>query len=114
MKQLLAGKNGEHQAARYLKKHGYKIVCMNYRSRFGEIDIIARKADVVSFVEVKLRKNPDFAPAYAAVTRDKQEKIRATALIWMGQNDCDLQMCFDIIEIYTDTKEINHIENAFC
>lgn len=108
-----SGAYGELIAAEYLKKHRYKILGAGYRSVFGEIDLIARKKNIVAFVEVKLRRNANFSRACEAVTYSKQQKIIKTALQWLANNPCDLQPRFDIIEIYTDSNEINHIENAF-
>lgn len=107
------GFNGELLAARYLKKAGYKVLESRYHSAFGEIDLIVQNKSFIVFVEVKLRKNTDYGRACEAVTFSKQQKIIKTALQWLAHNDCDRQPRFDIIEIYTDTDKINHIENAF-
>ena len=112
------GRFGEEQAARYLRKKGYTIFARNYRCRQGEIDIIARKKGVVVFVEVKLRKDADFAAAREFVTRSKQEKILKTASLWLSQNDCELQPRFDVIEVYAPRGmdgpvSIEHLEDAF-
>lgn len=109
---------GEERAAAYLRRHGYKIIGMNYACRVGEIDIIARKRGYVVFVEVKLRKNADFAEAREFVTRSKQERILMTAQMWLAANDCELQPRFDVIEIYAPNGsegkiELRHIEDAF-
>jgi len=100
-------------AAKYLKKHKYKIVDWSYCSRFGEIDLIAQKNGFIVFVEVKLRKNKDYYSACEAVTYSKQQKIIKTAMLWLSANECELQPRFDVIEVYTDSNDINHIENAF-
>ncbi|MBR4304150.1 MAG: YraN family protein [Clostridia bacterium] len=107
------GYDGEIYAAHYLKRKRYKLVDARFRSRFGEIDLIFRHRKVIVFVEVKLRKNKDFSEAFEAVTYTKQQKIIKTAQHWLQLNKCDLQPRFDIVEIYTDLGEINHIENAF-
>lgn len=109
---------GEERAAAYLRRHGYKIIGMNFACRGGEIDIIARKRGYVVFVEVKLRKNADFAEAREFVTRSKQERILLTAQMWLVANDCELQPRFDVIEIYAPNGsegkiELRHIEDAF-
>lgn len=109
---------GEEKAASYLRRHGYRIIGMNYVCRGGEIDIIAQKRGYIVFVEVKLRKNADFAEAREFVTRSKQERIMMTAEIWLAANDCELQPCFDVIEIYAPDGaegkiDLRHIENAF-
>lgn len=119
MDKKLLGRWGEEQAAAFLKKKKYKIVGINYTCRFGEIDVIAQSREYIVFVEVKLRKNDDFAKAREFVTPAKQEKVRTAAQMWLGANDCALQPRFDVIEIYapegekTKTLRVNHIENAF-
>lgn len=107
------GAEGEILATKYLKKHKYKILGAGYSGPYGEIDIIAKKNEFVIFVEVKARKNADFGRPCESVTYSKQQKIIKTALQWLNKNNCDLQPRFDVIEVYTDTKEINHIDNAF-
>lgn len=110
---------GEDAAVRFLRKKGYWIVERNFSCRFGEIDIIARKAEFVVFVEVKLRKNSDFAAAREFVTAAKQRRIISTASLWMSMKRCELQPRFDVIEIYAPDGEnsrklqINHLEDAF-
>jgi len=109
----LAGREGEARAAQYLRRHGWTVLDANYRSRFGEIDLIARKRNTVAFVEVKLRRDARFAAAAEAVTPRKQERLRLTAQQWIAEHGDALDLRFDIIEIYTVSGEINHIENAF-
>ena len=109
---------GEQQAARYLKLRAYKILDMNYRCRFGEIDIIAKRGKYIAFVEVKLRKNDDFAKAKEFVNYSKQQRIITTAQLYLQENPFDLQPRFDVIEIYAPNGaegkiSIEHIENAF-
>lgn len=119
MNTKLKGRWGEAKAAELLQKKGFSLVGMNYKTRFGEIDLIAANKRYILFVEVKLRKNANFADAREFVDGRKAEKIRVSAEIWLSENDTPLQPRFDVIEIYanqgTDTKnpEINHIENAF-
>ena len=115
----LTGAWGEAQAAAFLRKKGYTPVAQNYRCRFGEIDLIAENRKYVAFVEVKLRKSADFAEAREFVDRKKQERLRATAAIWLEEHETKLQPRFDVIEIYapmgvtTEKPEINWIEDAF-
>ena len=113
------GTFGEELACRFLRRKSYKILEQNFSSRFGEIDIIASDGKFVVFVEVKLRKNADFAQAREFVNFSKQRKIISTASLWLSQYKCELQPRFDVIEIYavegTSTRrpQINHIEDAF-
>ena len=115
----ISGHWGEAMAADYLRKKRYEIVACNYHTRFGEIDLIARDRKTVVFVEVKTRRDDRYAQAKEFVTGRKQARIRASAEIWLEQNDTPLQPRFDVIEVYApegmDTKrpEIIHLENAF-
>lgn len=115
----LSGAWGEALAAEYLRKKHYKIVAVGYHCRFGEIDLIVQDRKYLVFVEVKLRKSSDFARAMEYVDRNKQDKIRITASMYLSQNPTKLQPRFDIVEIYapegTETKnpQIRHMEDAF-
>lgn len=111
----LTGSAGEATAARYLKKHGYTVIGQNYVCRFGEIDLIARDDRYIVFVEVKARKSEEFAAAREFVTPAKQNRVRKTAMLWLQQNETDLQPRFDVIEVVGQgvRQKINHIENAF-
>lgn len=109
---------GEERAARYLRLRAYRILDKNYRCRLGEIDLIARRGGFLVFVEVKLRRTDRFGEAREFVGRSKQERILATAQLWLQEHETSLQPRFDVIEIYApDGPEgrvkINHIENAF-
>ncbi len=109
---------GEERAARYLRLRAYRILEKNYRCRLGEIDLIARRGGFLVFVEVKLRRTDRFGEAREFVGRSKQERILATAQLWLQEHETSLQPRFDVIEIYApDGPEgrvkINHIENAF-
>lgn len=119
MNTVLIGKWGEALASEYLRKKGYTILAVNFHSRFGEIDIIAKKRKILAFVEVKLRKNKDYGAACEFVTPAKQEKIRLTAEIYLQENEAlSLQPRFDVIGIYapygiSEQYTLHHIENAF-
>lgn len=110
---------GEAKAAEYLRKKRYHIIAQGFRSRFGEIDLIVYNRKYLVFVEVKLRKNANFARAVEYVDHKKQERIKTTAAVYLSQHPTALQPRFDVIEIYapegTDTvrPEINHLEDAF-
>ena len=115
----VVGAWGESLAAQYLQKKRYKVVATNYRSRFGEIDLIVENRKYLVFVEVKLRKSDRFASAMEHVDRHKQDRLRTTASIYLSQFPTQLQPRFDVIEIYapmgTETlhPEIRHLEDAF-
>ena len=104
----------EEVARRYLKSKGYILLEVNFLCKFGEIDIIASKDDFLVFVEVKGRKNTDFGYPRDYVTASKIRKIISTANYYIMKNKYnDIKCRFDVIEIISDAKEINHIENAF-
>ena len=113
------GRWGEEQAAEYLRRKGFSIRAANWRSRFGEIDLIVEDRTYLCFVEVKLRKSAAYGSAAAFVDRRKQEKLRSTAMLYLARNPTNLQPRFDVIEIYapqgeqTIRPDIVHLENAF-
>ena len=113
------GRWGEEQAMRFLRRHGYRILERNYSCRFGEIDVIAADRTYVVFVEVKTRKNADFAEAKEFVNAAKQRRIQSAASMWLAANETDLQPRFDVIEIYGTADmpyrklDIRHLEDAF-
>lgn len=115
----LTGAWGEALAAEYLRKKRYQILATNYRSRFGEIDLIVANRKYLVFVEVKLRKTDQFASAFEYVDARKQERIRTTAAMYLSEFSTDLQPRFDVIEIYapqgvqTQNPRIHHMEDAF-
>lgn len=110
---------GERLAAAYLRRRFYRILDTGYRSRFGEIDIIARRGKYLIFVEVKLRRSDRFAAAKEYVDSSKQSRLIKTASIYLSENPTHLQPRFDVIEIYApdgmDTRKpiIHHLEDAF-
>lgn len=113
------GKIGETLACQHLQKHGYTIICRNYFSRFGEIDIIAEKGSILAIVEVKTRPENAMVSGLEAVTRSKQRKLIRTAVQYLSEHGLEKQPRFDIIEITLHLNEgrrlytANHIENAF-
>lgn len=125
MSTTLIGRWGEALAAEYLRKQGYQLLAANFHSRFGELDLVAKKKKILAFVEVKVRKNDHYGAACEFVTKSKQEKLILTAESFLQMNEpilkvrgMPLQPRFDVIEIYapygiSDTYTINHMENAF-
>ena len=119
MKTQIIGATGEKIAKEYLISKGYIIEAMNFHSKYGEIDIIAKNDKYIVFVEVKTRKQFSIVSPAEAVTKNKRNKIIKTAFVYMESNIINMQPRFDVIEIITKDngakiKNINHIENAFC
>lgn len=110
------GKLGEIAAAEYLRKKKYKLVDVNYTSKFGEIDLIVKNRKYICFVEVKQRSVNSIATPAEFVTPSKQRRISTTASMYLANNPTKLQPRFDVVEIYTEDNEIKfikHLENAF-
>ena len=108
------GKIGENIAKKYLISLGMTIICSNYRTKFGEIDIIAKLENKIIFVEVKSRMSKDYGLACEAVDYKKIGKITSVANHYLLTNNiknCEIR--FDVIEVYFNEEKINHIENAF-
>lgn len=107
------GRAGEQLAAEYLTAKGYTLLERNYHCRWGELDLIAQKDGVIVFAEVKLRKDDRFSSAMEAVTPQKRKKLCMTAGLWLAERECALPARFDVIEVYTASGRLRHIENAF-
>ena len=117
---LSKGAVGELLAARYLRKQKYTLLAANYRTRFGEIDIIAANRKYIAFVEVKQRNSTAIAAPQEAVTAEKQQKILRTAALYLQNHPTKLQPRFDVISVVMDDgedpldyKSITHFPAAF-
>ena len=110
------GKWGEKIATSYLIEKGYEILCLNYRSPYGEIDIIAKDHDTLVFCEVKTRRSLQFGYPEEAVSSKKMEHIHNSAQIYIQQlSTSEINWRIDILAITHQPKkaiEIYHIENA--
>lgn len=109
------GKTGEQLVADYLKQHGFTIKAMNYRQRCGEIDIIAYKAPVVAFVEVKTRAHEYFHLS-EVISGAKQRKIIKTALMYAvahGLTEHVLRFDVALLQLQQNQYTVTYIENAF-
>ena len=109
---------GEEYVCKYLQKKGYTIVTRNYRSRFGEIDIIAQNEQYIAFVEVKTRSPGAIAQPQAAVGAAKRRKIIKTALQFLQEKHLALQPRFDVAALTVEptqqrARRLDYFENAF-
>ena len=106
---------GENIATNYLLKQGYRILERNFVFQKAEIDIIARKADMIIIVEVKTRNSDFFGDPQSFVTASKIKLLVKAANEYILSNDIDLEVRFDIIAILKNQHQenIEHIENAF-
>jgi putative endonuclease len=113
------GARGEKAAAKYLRRHGYKVLLRGFRSRSGEIDIVCRHKDWLVFVEVKTRESEQFGAPSEAVDERKQRHITKVALDYLRLLDNPpIKFRFDIVEVLmrNDARkpnEVSLIQNAF-
>lgn len=112
-----SGPLGERACARQLRAQGYRILDANYRTRFGEIDMIAQRGPYIVFVEVKTRGPGAIASPVESVTPAKQQRVVRTASLYLAAHPCALQPRFDVMEVELDgrgaVRAIRHLENAF-
>lgn len=114
MRHLDLGNLGENTIAAKLKSEGFTILIQNYKTRRGEIDIIATKNELICFVEVKTR-NKTHVSMYEIITPTKQKRIVKAALDFLRHHPHYLQyVCrFDVALYEIETNNINIIPNAF-
>lgn len=106
------GRAGERKATEFLKKNGFKILTKNYKTPFGEIDIIALDKESIVFIEVKTRTSEVYGAPCEAVDKKKQERYYKSATYYLQKEKKTDNSCrFDVVEI--KNGQINHIFNAF-
>jgi putative endonuclease len=115
------GLKGEQLAVRYLRKKHFRILSQNFRTKYGEIDIIAQQGKLLVFCEVKTRLSNEFGEAVEAITSYKMKKLKKLAEIYLAQYLKDNEITevrFDVITITFENRtlsqvSISHLENAF-
>ena len=115
------GIKGEVLAGEYLESKGFKITARNFRSRYGEIDIVCERRRQLHFVEVKTRASDSFMDPVLAVWAPKQEKIRKTAQTFLsgfeGLKFSEYQIYLDVISVIipqdSGKVSVRHLEGAF-
>jgi len=108
---LSKGEKGEKIAEKYLTSNGYRIVCKNFRSKMGEVDIIAERDNDLYIIEVKYRSNKNFGYGFESITEKKKNAIINTAKYYIMKTDIKKRVRFDVISI--DDGNITHIQDAF-
>lgn len=94
------GKSGEDVACRELERRGYAVLARRYRTRFGEIDIVARDGPTIVFVEVKARTTARYGDPAEAVTLHKQARVTAMAEDYLARRHISHVPCrFDVVAI---------------
>lgn len=106
------GNFGEQIAVQYLQEQGYKILETNFYTRYGEIDLICQKNNVIIFVEVKTRTSTDFGFPEEAVSRSKIRSLIRTATRYMINKNQPWQIDVLSILLKEGDAEIKHFENC--
>lgn len=109
------GQQGEDLALHFLEHKGLTLIQRNYRSRFGEIDLVMQDNEYTVFVEVRFRSSNDFGGALSSVDRRKQSKLIKCAQQYITNEPSHRDFRFDVIAISPTSSEheIQWITNAF-
>ncbi|MFC1501059.1 YraN family protein [Elusimicrobiota bacterium] len=108
------GNEAERIGSEFLKKKGYKILNMNFRTSYGEIDIIAKNESDLVFVEVKFRKSSEFGHPKEAVGKHKQKRIVKAAIQYLKEEKLTKNnIRFDVLSIGPSFNEIELVKSAF-
>ncbi|HUC42615.1 MAG TPA: YraN family protein [Candidatus Sulfotelmatobacter sp.] len=110
------GLAGEAVAERHLTSVGLRVVARRFRTRWGEVDLVACEGDLVVFVEVKSRSTTSFATPGEAVTRAKQRRLARAAQAFLTRAGWSERACrFDVVEVVAENgrARVRHIRDAF-
>jgi putative endonuclease len=114
------GRVGERLAREHLERLGYRVVASNYRTRFGELDLIVHDDTSLVFVEVKTRRAGALESSVEAVPRDKQRRVRSMAAAWLVEatdRPRSRELRFDVVGVTVDRDSrlvrLDHVEGAF-
>jgi putative endonuclease len=114
------GRMGERLAQEHLERLGYSVVASNYRTRFGELDLIVCDDASLVFVEVKTRRAGAMESALQAVSPTKRKRVRAMAAAWLVEatdRPRSRELRFDVVAVTVDRSgrlvRLDHLEGAF-
>jgi putative endonuclease len=110
------GRSGEDLAWGHLRRAGYRLVARNLRSRFGEIDLVAERGDMLVFVEVRSRAGTRFGTPLESVDERKRRQIARLAADFLARRRLDdRRVRFDVVAVewQDGVPKIYHVENAF-
>ncbi len=112
LRKKLLGRKGEELTAQYLKKRGYRVLKRNYKTPYGEADIVALSPDgYTCFVEVKTRTSDEYGLPAEAVTREKRQRYRMMAKHWCAALREEVPIRYDIASVFEG--EVEYFENAY-
>jgi putative endonuclease len=114
--QQTLGRAGEAIAARWLRRHGWRIVAERFRSGHRDLDLIAERDGTIAFVEVKTRQGTAFGDPVEAVSWRKQRELIRSAMVWADRyGPPGIAYRFDVVGVLVaaDGARVRHVENAF-
>ena len=112
----IIGDSGESMALDFIREKGYRVKAANYRTMFGEIDIIARDGGCLCFIEVKTRYTSGRGTPFEAITPRKMRHLTKAALCYLREFELEDEMCrFDVLGIVADEEglKIELLKDAF-
>ena len=115
--QQLIGNKGEIIAANYLANKGFQVLEKNFKTRYGELDLVALEADCIVFVEVKTRTSTKFGVPEDSVTPQKIERLQKAGLLWLQEHpEAPDDWRVDVIALLIDARnfvlDIKHFVNV--
>ncbi len=108
----ILGKKGERLVENYIKELGFRLLERNFRTPFGEADLVAQEGDELVFIEVKTRESEAFGTPREAVGKDKQQRYYKIAAYYGARKGEEPNARFDVAEVYADGR-IEYYKNAF-
>ncbi len=113
------GKKGESIAENYLRNRGYKIIERNFRTKYAEIDIVAKKDDTLIFIEVRSKSGGNFGTPEETINKEKKWRLRQNAAGYINFKRYEGQYRIDVICVIFSKNEsyeverMNHYQNIF-
>ena len=109
MKTRDIGNLGEDLACGYLYANDFKIIARNWKNRWCEIDIIARKVNTIYFIEVKYRQTDSFGSGFDYITHAKLKQMTFAAELWLANYSWDLDSCLAAISVSGQTNSVSMV-----
>lgn len=109
MTNYASGHHAEQVAADYLKTHGYEILELNWRTRYCEIDIIAKRKKTMHFFEVKYRKTGDQGSGLEYITSKKLKQMQFAAELWVTEHGWNGEYVLSAIEVSGEDYAVTHV-----
>ncbi len=113
MNKQQTGKLAENLSCQFLKTKGYNIIERNFRSRYGEIDVVARKNNILIFIEIRSKSGSAFGSPEESFTAGKKQRFISTIMSYLNSHDNlppDWRVDFVAVDIDQDSGKANRIE----